>query len=92
VTAAVTGVVVNQEIDALLDVLVTAEGQQDPYPIYQQLRTMAPVAMAPDGALVLTRYADCDALLRNPQCGHGAVAVAGLPTGHPAMSTSSCSP
>src|SRR5450759_1773216 len=31
---------------------------------------MAPVAMAPDGALVLTRYAECDALLRNPRCGH----------------------
>jgi len=70
VTEAVTGVVANQEIDALLDVLVTAEGRQDPYPIYQQLRTMAPVAMAPDGALVLTRYAECDALLRNPRCGH----------------------
>ena len=91
-TAAVTGVVVNQKIDALLDILVTAEGRQDPCPTCQQLRTMAPVAMAPDSALVLTRYADRVALPRNPRCGHGAVAVAGLPTGRPAMSASSCSP
>ena len=48
---------------------MTTEGREDPYRTYHQLRALAPVAAAPDGALVLTRYADCDALLRDPRFG-----------------------
>lgn len=61
--------VANHDVHALLDGLTTAAGREDPYPAYARLRTEAPLALAPDGVLVLTRYADCDALLRSPQCG-----------------------
>ena len=63
-------VVTNPEVDSWLAALLTTDGRENPYPIYHRLRAMAPVAMAPDGALVLTRYVDCDALVRNPRCGH----------------------
>lgn len=66
---AASSIVANTEVDALLQGLTTAAGREDPYPAYARLRTIAPLASAPDGALVLTRYADCDALLRQPQCG-----------------------
>ncbi len=62
-------IVANPQVDALLHALVTADGREDPYPTYAQLRSLAPLAKAPDGVLVLTRYADCDALLRHPRCG-----------------------
>lgn len=59
----------NEQVDSLLTGLVTTEGREDPYQTYHQLRALAPVAVAPDGALVLTRYADCDAVLRDPRFG-----------------------
>ena len=69
-TDATTAVPVrNEQVDSLLNGLMTTEGREDPYPTYHQLRALAPVAVAPDGALVLTRYADCDALLRDPRFG-----------------------
>ena len=37
---------------------------------YEIIRRKAPIARAPDGAVVLTRFADCHAVLHNPRCGH----------------------
>ncbi len=74
-------VVATSEVHELLDELTTFEGRQDPYPTYAALRRLAPVARAADGVLVLSRYADCHALLRHPQLGHGdpdAVPIPGL--------------
>lgn len=39
----------------------------DPYPTYARLRAEAPVYRCPDGSVLLTRYADCHAVYRNPQ-------------------------
>jgi cytochrome P450 len=58
------------DIDRLLDELTRPEGREDPYGRYQVIRRKAPVARAPDGAVVLTRFADCHAVLHNPRCGH----------------------
>ena len=77
----VSTVVATSEVHELLDQLTTFEGRQDPYPTYAALRRLAPVARAADGVLVLSRYADCHALLRHPQLGHGdpdAVPIPGL--------------
>ncbi|MGV1009574.1 MAG: cytochrome P450 [Dermatophilaceae bacterium] len=60
-----------EQADSLLNALLTTEGRKDPYRTYHQLRALGPVVVAPDGALVLTRYADCDALLRDPRFGRG---------------------
>ncbi|GAA2730705.1 cytochrome P450 [Actinocorallia aurantiaca] len=43
----------------------------DPYPVYRRLRERAPVLLTSDGALVLSRYADCDAALRHRAFGKG---------------------
>ncbi|MGH7472944.1 MAG: cytochrome P450, partial [Candidatus Methylomirabilales bacterium] len=39
----------------------------DPYPLYQQLREERPVSEWPLGGIVLSRYADCAAALRDPR-------------------------
>jgi cytochrome P450 len=38
----------------------------DPYPTYARLRNEAPVYRCPDGSVLLTRYADCHQVYRNP--------------------------
>ncbi|MEV0375180.1 cytochrome P450 [Streptomyces sp. NPDC050636] len=46
---------------------ILAPGLDDPYPLYAWLRTHAPVYFSEAlGAYVLTRYADCERVLRNP--------------------------
>ncbi|HUY61944.1 MAG TPA: cytochrome P450, partial [Candidatus Dormibacteraeota bacterium] len=81
--------------DALvLEVLTTPEGRADPYPRYRQLRERTPVLRSGLGMVVLTRYADCVAALRDPRLGRGLIgsaartgtrgAVAGL-SADPAM-------
>ncbi|HLJ07101.1 MAG TPA: cytochrome P450, partial [Acidimicrobiia bacterium] len=42
----------------------------DPYPSYRRLRELAPVHHSPLGILVLSRFADIDAVLRDPRFGH----------------------
>lgn len=48
---------------------LTAEGRADPYPLYHQLRQVAPVHRTTLGMWVLSRYDDCWAALRDPRLG-----------------------
>jgi cytochrome P450 len=58
------------EIDALLRSLTTPAISADPYPVYARLRSFGPVRWASAGGLlVLTRYEDCAALVRDQQFG-----------------------
>ena len=70
------------EVDRWLHELTQPEGRDDPYPRYEALRRTAPVALAEDGAIVLTRYADCHAVLHDPGFGRpdvdGFLAAIGL--------------
>ena len=63
-------------VEALLADLVSRSGREDPYPVYAALRREAPVAEMTDGALLLTRFDDCAAALRDPNIGHGDPALA----------------
>lgn len=58
------------EATTLLDELTRLPGREDPYPIYRRLREISPVVRAEDGALVVTRHADCAAITRHPKLGH----------------------
>ena len=58
---------------ALVHLLATEEGRADPYPHYKLIRDRAPVLRSSTGALVLTRYRDGLAALRNPRFGRGVV-------------------
>jgi cytochrome P450 len=66
----VTDIVESPEVSTLLDELTRLTGREDPYPRYQRLREISPVVRADDGALVVTRHADCVAVTRHPQLGH----------------------
>ncbi len=56
--------------DALLAELVaTSEGRADPYPRYATLRASAPVHHSAFGFWALTRYDDCQQVLRHPGVG-----------------------
>ncbi len=59
----------SSEVDQLLFELTQPTGRADPYPPYAALRRTAPLALAADGAIVLTRYADCHAVLHDPRFG-----------------------
>jgi cytochrome P450 len=60
------------EVDGLLlQVLVTPEGQADPYPLYSQMREVAPVSRTAFGPLLVNGYDDCLAVLRDPRLGRG---------------------
>src|SRR6202158_2151063 len=48
---------------------LTAEGRANPYPLYHQLRQMAPVHHTKMGMWVLSRYDDCWAAMRDPRLG-----------------------
>src|ERR1022692_5316947 len=56
----------NNEADALLAALASAETITDPYPLYARLRALAPAHQAPSGAVFVTRYEDCAAITRDP--------------------------
>lgn len=64
-------VAVGSRVEQLLAELVSRAGREDPYRVYAALRAEAPVAVAGDGSLLLTRYRDCWAALRDPAIGHG---------------------
>lgn len=50
---------------SLFDDLFSPEGRQDPYTRYALLRETAPVLRYGEGNVVLTRYEDCDRVLRD---------------------------
>ena len=65
----------------LLELVATPEGRADPYPRYARLREQAPVHESAFGFWTLSRYDDCQQLLRHPAVGKdfsGAVAALGL--------------
>jgi cytochrome P450 len=64
------GIAGNPETAKILDELTTMVGREDPYPRYERLRQIAAVVRAEDGALVLTRYADCAVVTRDPRFAH----------------------
>ena len=60
------------DVDTLLgELLLTPDGRQDPYPRYHQIRELAPVHPSGLGFWVLSRYDDCQQLLRDPRFGKG---------------------
>ncbi|MFE9427379.1 cytochrome P450 [Kitasatospora sp. NPDC006697] len=48
------------------ELFTSAEVRGDPYPLYRRLRELDPVHVTDAGRLYLTRYADCNAVLRHP--------------------------
>jgi cytochrome P450 len=83
---------INDSVDArdVCAALGTPEGRDDPYPHYERLRSLGPVVRSGDGALVVTRYADCEAVVRDPRCGRASVeqlAAFGFPSldDHPSL-------
>ena len=65
-----TDIVESPEVSTLLDELTRMPGREDPYPRYRRLREISPLLRADDGALVVTRHADCVSVARNPRLGH----------------------
>jgi cytochrome P450 len=55
----------------LLQVLLTPEGRADPYPLYTQMRAIAPVSRTALGLLLVTGYEECLSVLRDPHLGRG---------------------
>jgi cytochrome P450 len=85
-----TGVVETAEVATLLSELTTMVGREDPYPRYERLRQISPIVRAQDGALVVTRYADCATVTRDSRLGHMSpdmIAFLGYPdwADHPSM-------
>jgi cytochrome P450 len=58
----------HSEADALLVQWAEEEGNQDPYPLYAKLRTLAPVHRFGTG-VYLSRYDDCATVIRDPALG-----------------------
>ncbi|MFD5731393.1 cytochrome P450 [Streptomyces sioyaensis] len=50
--------------------LLDPRNQADPYPLYSRWRAQAPLARLDDRLMVLTRYEDCAAVLRDGRFGH----------------------
>lgn len=55
----------------LLQVLVTPEGQADPYPYYARMREEARVSRTAFGPYVVNGYEECLGVLRDPRLGRG---------------------
>ncbi|MCA2218891.1 cytochrome P450 [Jidongwangia harbinensis] len=86
----VSSILESPEIHRLLHDLTTMVGREDPYAWYGKLRSAAPIVRAEDGALVVSRYADCHAVMRDPRIGHASpdqLAYLGFPnwSDHPSL-------
>src|SRR5271156_2913680 len=55
----------------LLQVLVTPEGQADPYPYYARMREESRVSRTAFGPYVVNGYEECLGVLRDPRLGRG---------------------
>jgi cytochrome P450 len=66
--------------EADFEVLFTPEHYADPHPIYRRMRTEAPIWHSPDDAWLLTRYADCEAILRDTRWSSNPAHRAGGPS------------
>jgi cytochrome P450 len=55
----------------LLQVLITPEGQANPYPYYTLMREEARVSRTSFGPYVVNGYDECQAVLRDPRLGRG---------------------
>jgi cytochrome P450 len=55
--------------DALAALFFTENGMADPAPLYHHLRTTAPVHYSGTGAIFLSRFDDCDLVLRDNRFG-----------------------
>ena len=54
----------------LLELFGEGGGHPDPYPLFHELRELAPVHRSEmDGVWYLSRYGDCQAVLLDPRCG-----------------------
>jgi cytochrome P450 len=71
-------IVESPEANDLLAELTTLTGRDDPYPRYRRLREISPIVRAVDGALVVTRYADCATVVRDGRLGHLDKSLLGL--------------
>jgi cytochrome P450 len=68
--------------DAVTNIFFSAEGLDDPSPLYRHLREIAPVHHSATGAIFLTRYDDCREVLRDNRLGKSNTAAGNLlPTG-----------
>ena len=61
----------NPRAHEIIGVLMGRPLVADPYPLYEELREIAPVHREPNGLWYLTRYADCERVLRAASFGHG---------------------
>jgi cytochrome P450 len=60
----------NTDPDAeLITLLLTPEGRADPYPHYARIRESTPLFRSATGNWIVTRYAECQQVLRAPQFG-----------------------
>jgi cytochrome P450 len=60
---------------ALINIFASAKGLADPNPYYRELRQRSPVHLSGFGGVVLSRYDDCHALLRDNRFGNGEPSV-----------------
>jgi cytochrome P450 len=60
---------VSEPESLLVEILLGDHGTAGPYDAYRRLRESAPVLRSRSGVLVLSRYADCDAALRDRHLG-----------------------
>ena len=60
------------QAEDIVAALFTPEGRANPYPLYHRLRAIAPTHRSDVAhAWLLTRYDDCQAVLRDPRLGRG---------------------
>jgi cytochrome P450 len=56
----------------LVTLLTTAEGRADPYPHYARIREQVPLFRSATGNWIVSRFSDCQQVLRSPHFGKGA--------------------